>query len=110
VSPKAKNSDLNAVCQEGLWRYSRHPNYFFEFVIWVGFYLLACGSAWGWVGFYAPAIILYLLLKVTGIPPTEASAVKRKGEAYREYQRTTSPFVPLRRKDRRLESNAFKGS
>lgn len=92
---KEKNDDPKAVCREGLWRYSRHPNYFFEFVIWVGFFLLACGSAWGWTTVYAPAIILFLLLRVTGIPPTEASAVKRKGDAYRDYQATTSPFVPL---------------
>jgi steroid 5-alpha reductase family enzyme len=44
--------------------------------------------------FYAPAIILFLLLRVTGIPPTEASAVLRKGDAYRRYQQTTSPFIP----------------
>lgn len=92
---KEQNSDSRAVCREGLWNYSRHPNYFFEFVIWVGFFLLACGSQWGWLTFYAPACILFLLLKVTGIPPTEASAVQRKGDAYRDYQATTSPFIPL---------------
>jgi steroid 5-alpha reductase family enzyme len=92
---KAGNSDPRAVCHEGLWRYSRHPNYFFEAVIWLGFYLFACGSGMGWATIHAPAIITFLLLKVTGIPPTEASAVARKGEAYREYQRTTSAFIPL---------------
>lgn len=92
---KEQNDDPKAVCREGLWKYSRHPNYFFEFVIWLGFFLLACGSAWGWVTIYAPACILFLLLRVTGIPPTEASAVKRKGDAYRRYQETTSPFIPL---------------
>lgn len=92
---KEKNSDPKGVCREGLWKYSRHPNYFFEFIIWVGFFLFACGSHWGWLTLYAPACILFLLLKVTGIPPTEASAVKRKGDAYRDYQATTSPFIPL---------------
>lgn len=82
------------VCQVGLWRYSRHPNYFFEFVVWLGFWLFACGSPWGWVTVYAPAMILYFLLRVTGIPLTEECAVKSKGDAYREYQRTTSAFVP----------------
>jgi len=91
---KAKNSDSKAVCQEGLWRYSRHPNYFFEAVIWVGFYLFACGSEWGWATIHAPAMIIYLLLKVTGIPPTEAAAVRRKGAAYLSYQASTSPFIP----------------
>jgi steroid 5-alpha reductase family enzyme len=91
---KAKNTDSKAVCQEGLWRYSRHPNYFFEAVIWVGFYIFACGSEWGWTTLHAPAMIIYLLLKVTGIPPTEAAAVRRKGAAYLTYQATTSPFIP----------------
>ena len=67
-------------------------------VIWIGLFLFACGSAYGWTTFYAPAVITFLLLKVTGIPPTEASAVKRKGAAYREYQDTTSAFIPLPKK------------
>ena len=91
---KSENSSPKSVCTKGLWKYSRHPNYFFESLIWVGFFLFAAGSPWGWTTLYAPAIITFLLLKVTGIPPTEASAVKRKGDAYREYQRTTSAFVP----------------
>ncbi len=94
ASFKSRNSDSKAVCQDGLWYYSRHPNYFFEAVIWIGFYLYACGSAWGWACFHAPAIIIYLLVKVTGIPPTEAAAVRRKGDAYRHYQQTTSPLIP----------------
>lgn len=91
---KAGKPDPKAVCQEGLWRYSRHPNYFFEAIIWIGFFLYACGSDWGWATAYAPAMIIFLLLRVTGIPPTEAAAVLRKGDAYRRYQATTSPFIP----------------
>jgi steroid 5-alpha reductase family enzyme len=91
---KKGKPDKKEVCRDGLWRWSRHPNYFFEAVIWVGFYCYACGSEWGWAMVYAPAIIIFLLLKVTGIPPTEASAVKRKGDAYRDYQKTTSAFIP----------------
>lgn len=91
---KASNSDPKSICKIGLWKYSRHPNYFFESIIWIGFFVFALGSPWGWTTVYAPAIITYLLLKVTGIPPTEASALLRKGDAYREYQRTTSPFLP----------------
>lgn len=91
---KAKNRDSKAVCQDGLWHYSRHPNYFFESIIWLGFYTYACGSDLGWTTAYAPAMIIYLLLKVTGIPPTEAAAVLRKGDAYRRYQASTSPFIP----------------
>lgn len=91
---KARNKGSKDVCKEGLWYYSRHPNYFFEAVIWTGFYLYACGSEWGLATVHAPATIIFLLLKVTGIPPTEASAVARKGDAYRAYQKTTSAFIP----------------
>ena len=91
---KSDPASKGKVCQSGLWRFSRHPNYFFESVVWWGFWLFACGSPWGWVTVYAPALILYFLLRVTGIPLTEECAVKSKGDAYREYQRTTSAFVP----------------
>ncbi len=91
---KADPASKGKVCQVGLWHYSRHPNYFFESVVWWGFWLFACGSPWGWITLYAPAMILYFLLRVTGIPLTEECSVKSKGDAYREYQRTTSAFVP----------------
>lgn len=91
---KADPASKGKVCQLGLWRYSRHPNYFFESVVWWGFWLFACGSPWGWITIYAPASILYFLLRVTGIPLTEECAVRSKGDAYREYQRSTSAFVP----------------
>ncbi len=83
------------VCQKGLWRYSRHPNYFFEALVWLGFWLFACGSVGGWMTVHAPLLILFLLLKVTGVPPSEEASLRSKGDAYRAYQRTTSVFVPL---------------
>lgn len=82
------------VCAVGLWRYSRHPNYFFEWLVWVAYALFALGSPWGWLGLGAPAIILFLLLRVTGIPLTEEQALRSKGEAYRRYQAATSRFIP----------------
>ena len=82
------------MCDAGLWRYSRHPNYFFEWLIWVVFFVFALASPRGWVAVIGPASILYLLLRVTGIPLTEEQSLRSKGEAYRRYQRTTSPFVP----------------
>lgn len=91
---KAMAGANGKVCNTGLWRYSRHPNYFFESMIWWGFWLFACGSPWGWTTIYAPLLILYFLLRVTGIPLTEKCAVESKGSLYREYQRTTSAFVP----------------
>lgn len=78
------------VCRTGLWKYSRHPNYFFEWLTWVAWAVLA-GFARAWL---SPAIMLYLLTCVTGIPPAERQALKRRGEEYRHYQRTTSAFVP----------------
>jgi len=89
------------VCDAGLWRYSRHPNYFFEWLIWVSYFAFACASPWGWLGILSPACILYLLLRVTGIPATEEQAVRSKGEAYRRYQERTSAFVPLPRRKAR---------
>lgn len=82
------------VCQTGLWRYSRHPNYFFEWLHWWAYVFLAMGAPWGWLSLTFPAAMLFFILKVTGIPPTEAQAIKSRGEAYRRYQQTTSAFIP----------------
>ena len=82
------------VCNVGFWRYTRHPNYFFEWCIWVGFFCFACGSVWGWTSIIAPLAILHLLLNVTGVPMAEASSLKSKGDAFRAYQRTTNAFFP----------------
>ena len=82
------------VCELGLWRYSRHPNYFFESLVWLGFFVASLGSPYGWLTIACPLLMLYFLLRVTGIPLTEEYAVRSKGDAYREYQRTTSGFIP----------------
>jgi steroid 5-alpha reductase family enzyme len=79
------------VCQIGLWRYSRHPNYFFEWVHWWAYVLIGHGALLTWVG---PVVMLLFLFRISGIPYTELQAVKSRGDAYREYQRTTSAFVP----------------
>ena len=94
---KADPANRGRVCQAGLWGYSRHPNYFFESLIWWAFFLTALGSPYGWVTLICPLLMLYFLWKVTGIPLTEEYAVKSKGDAYREYQRTVSAFIPWRR-------------
>jgi len=91
---KSDPSNKGRTCQAGLWRYSRHPNYFFEFLIWVAFALFALNSPGGFWGLLSPALILYFVLRVTGIPATEAQAIRTRGEEYRRYQRTTSAFVP----------------
>jgi steroid 5-alpha reductase family enzyme len=92
---KHDRGNAGKVCDAGLWRYSRHPNYFFEWMIWVSYFLIGCASPWGWPGIISPACILFLLLRVTGIPATEEQSVRSKGEAYRRYQERTSAFVPL---------------
>jgi steroid 5-alpha reductase family enzyme len=81
-------------CRAGLWKYSRHPNYFFDWLVWVAFAVFALASPWGWLGAISPALMLYFLLGDTGIPATEAQAVRSRGNEYREYQRTTSTFIP----------------
>jgi len=91
---KANPNNRGRTCQAGLWRYSRHPNYFFEWLIWVGFALFASGSPQGYWGWVSPALILYFVLRVTGIPATEEQAIRSRGEEYRRYQQTTSAFVP----------------
>ena len=82
------------VCQRGLWYYSRHPNYFFEWLIWVAWAVFALASPYGWLALACPMLMFYFLFRVTGIPATEAQSLRSKGEAYRRYQETTSAFVP----------------
>ena len=96
---KSVPSNKGRTCQAGLWRYSRHPNYFFESLIWVAFALFALGSPGGFWGLLSPVLILYFVLRVTGIPATEAQAVRTRGVEYRRYQQTTSAFVPWIRKE-----------
>jgi len=89
-----RNKQGNAVCEIGLWNYSRHPNYFFEAIIWVGIYLFCAVSPMANYTIHAPLIMLFLLTKITGIPPAEKSSLKSKGVVYKRYQQTTSVFVP----------------
>lgn len=92
---KSHAGDRNALCRDGLWRYSRHPNYFFQSLLWWGLFLVALPVNWGWTAILAPLAMLVFLLKITGIPLTEELSVEKRGDVYREYQRTTSAFVPL---------------
>lgn len=92
---KKKNSQSKKVMKEGLWRYSRHPNYFFECVFWCALPVYAIGvSGWLWTVLGA-GILIFLIVKITGIPPAEESSLNSRGEAYREYQKETSIFIPL---------------
>ena len=91
-----KRTHRGKVCDVGLWSWSRHPNYFFEWCVWLGYaiYGLAFGT-WGLIAIVPQAIILASILGVTGIPPTENQALRGKGEAYRAYQARVSRFIPM---------------
>lgn len=91
---KANLENRGTVCRVGLWGWSRHPNYFFDWLVWCGFALLGLASPLGWVGVLSPALMLYFLTRVTGIAATEAHALRSRGEAYRRYQREVSAFLP----------------
>lgn len=91
---KASKERGDGVCREGWWRYSRHPNYFFEWVVWMGFFFYALSASMGWLAVLSPLLIYYLLRYVSGVPLLEDQLVKTKGEAYRLYQGTTSEFFP----------------
>lgn len=92
---KRNPANKGRVCDVGLWGWSRHPNYFFEWTLWVAYATFALASPWGWVALACPALMLHFLLNVTGIKATEEQALRSKGEAYRQYQARTSAFVPL---------------
>ncbi|MGH3115209.1 MAG: DUF1295 domain-containing protein [Gaiellaceae bacterium] len=91
---KSDPGNKRKTMREGLWRYSRHPNYFFQWLTWCAYALIALAAPWGWIGLAAPALMLYLILFVTGIPPSEEQALRSRGEDFRRYQGETSPFVP----------------
>ncbi len=82
------------VCRTGLWRYSRHPNYFFESLHWVSYVFLAIGAPYWWATLASPVIMAWLLLRVSGIPTVESREGKAKRVGYDEYVRTTSAFIP----------------
>lgn len=81
-------------CRGGLWRYSRHPNYFFEWLLWFSYVALALSSTWWLLTLIVPSVLLFLILKVTGIPYTEKRALASRGDDYRAYQKSTSAFIP----------------
>ena len=81
------------VVQPGLWRYSRHPNYFGELVQWWAIGIIALQVWFGWVGLFGPLILSYLIIFVSGIPPIEKRRVK--DPEYKAYQLQTSALIPL---------------
>ena len=96
---RAAPSNKGKICDSGLWGWSRHPNYFFEWLVWVAFAVMALdlGGAylWGLLAWAAPAFMYWLLVYVSGIPPLETLMLKSRGAAFTAYQSTTSAFFPL---------------
>lgn len=93
---RAQSSNSGRTCRSGLWRYSRHPNYFFEWVMWVGYAAFAFAAPFGAITVLCPLAMLYLLLRVTGVPLAEAQALRSRGSDYLRYQQTTNAFFPWR--------------
>jgi steroid 5-alpha reductase family enzyme len=91
---RSNSDNRGRVCNVGLWRYSRHPNYFFEWLHWWSYVFLATTSSWWWVTLLAPLAMFYFLNYVTGVPPAEAQSLISRGNLYRDYQRSTSRFFP----------------
>lgn len=81
-------------CRQGLWRYSRHPNYFFEWLHWFAYVALAWGSPWFWLAGMGPLVMYVFLRWISGIPYTEAQALRTRGDDYRRYQQETPMLIP----------------
>jgi steroid 5-alpha reductase family enzyme len=96
---RADPAHRGGVCDIGLWAWSRHPNYFFEWLGWLGYAVIAIGPAgdrpWSYAALIGPAFMFALLRFVSGVPPTEAAMAKSRGPAFARYQARVSPFFPL---------------
>jgi steroid 5-alpha reductase family enzyme len=87
------------ICETGFWRYSRHPNYFFEWLFWCCWPLLAMSaSGLSWMSLLAPLLIYWLLVHVSGIPPLEEHMLRSRGEKFRTLQGRVNAFFPGPRK------------
>lgn len=95
---RRENRGRKAVCNTGLWAWSRHPNYFFEWLFWCAMALLALNFSgnhpWGWVALAAPLMMYWLLVYASGIPPLEKSMLESRGDAFRDYQARVNAFFP----------------
>ena len=88
-------ANKDRVCDIGLWRWSRHPNYFFEWFGWLAYPVigLSIDYPWGLATLLAPLFMYWILVYVTGIPPLEAQMLRSRGARYRDYQMRTSMFL-----------------
>lgn len=91
---RADPGNRGRTCRSGLWAWSRHPNYFFEWLHWFSYVFLAIGSEWFWLSLAGPVVMFAFLYRVSGIPWTEAQSLRSRGDDYRRYQAEVSAFVP----------------
>jgi steroid 5-alpha reductase family enzyme len=93
---KSLEANRSKVCDSGLWRWSRHPNYFFEWLCWLSYPLLAIGegNSLGYLSLSAPLCMYWLLVHVSGIPPLEAHMTSTRARAFVDYRRRTQAFFP----------------
>jgi steroid 5-alpha reductase family enzyme len=94
---KADPANKGKVADLGLWGWSRHPNYFFEWLGWLAYPVIGLDPAqpFTWLSLTAPLVMFLLLTRVSGIPPLEAAQIASKGDAYRAYQARVSAFFPF---------------
>ncbi len=96
---RARPENRGGICEEGLWSLSRHPNYFFEWLAWLAWPVIAIGPAgaasWGWLAFGGPLLMYWLLVHASGIPPLEAHMLRSRGAAFADSQRRIRAFWPI---------------
>ncbi|MDX1650829.1 MAG: DUF1295 domain-containing protein, partial [Myxococcota bacterium] len=90
---KADPANEGRVMDRGLWRYTRHPNYFGDFLVWWGLFAVALATPWGWIGAIGPGLMTFLLLRVSGVALLERGMARRR-PAYEAYRRRTNAFFP----------------
>ncbi|WP_245339577.1 DUF1295 domain-containing protein [Rhizobium sp. CIAT894] len=95
---RSQFANRKKVCDEGLWSLSRHPNYFFQWLGWTGYAIIAIGPAgawsWGWLALAGPVFMYWLLVHVSGIPPLEAHMMRSRGTAFASYANRVNAFWP----------------
>jgi steroid 5-alpha reductase family enzyme len=107
---RAEPGNRGGICEAGLWAYSRHPNYFFEWLCWLGYAVIAADFTgryrWGWLAFAAPATMYWLLAHVSGVPPLEAHLARSRPAAFNDYAARVNAFWPWRPAERAPRSGS----